>query len=77
MSTSALTSSRDNTPAAKLIIWSDGDFAFGDKELRRWQQTFADHETVIVKGAGHFVPSDAPDQFAAAIRRWYTRSGLQ
>lgn len=60
-----------------LIIWGDGDFAFGDKELRRWQETFTDHETVIVSGAGHFVPSDAPDQFAAAIRRWHTRAGSQ
>lgn len=57
-----------------LIIWGDGDFAFGDKELRRWQQTFTNRETVIVKGAGHFVPSDAPDQFAAAIRHWHSRS---
>ncbi len=58
-----------------LIIWGDGDFAFGSKELRRWERTFADHETVIVKGAGHFVPSDAPEQFAAAIRRWHGPSG--
>ncbi len=60
-----------------LIIWGDGDFAFGDKELRRWQQTFTDHETVIVSGAGHFVPSDAPEQFAAAIRRWHSRAESQ
>ncbi|OBJ73291.1 alpha/beta fold hydrolase [Mycobacterium sp. 1274756.6] len=58
-----------------LIIWGDGDFAFGNKELRRWQDTFTDHETVIVSGAGHFVPSDAPEQFAAAIRRWHIRTG--
>lgn len=58
-----------------LIVWGDGDFAFGDKELQRWQQTFTDHETVIVRGAGHFVPSDAPEQFAAAIRLWHTRAG--
>ncbi len=56
-----------------LIIWGDGDFALGEKELRRWQQTFTDHDTVVIEGAGHFVPSDAPEQFAAAIRRWYTR----
>ena len=60
-----------------LIIWGDGDFAFGDKDLRRWQETFTDHETVIVSGAGHFVPSDAPEQFAAAILRWHTRAGSQ
>ena len=60
-----------------LIIWGDGDFAFGDKDLRRWQETFTDHETVIGSGAGHFVPSDAPEQFAAAILRWHTRAGSQ
>lgn len=54
-----------------LIIWGDGDFAFGDKELRQWEQTLTDHQTVIVNGAGHFVPSDAPEQFAAAIRNWH------
>ncbi|MGV0646087.1 alpha/beta fold hydrolase [Mycolicibacterium sp. XJ2546] len=54
-----------------LIIWADVDIAFGDNELRRWESTFTDHHTVIVEGAGHFVPSDAPEQFAAAIRDWY------
>lgn len=58
-----------------LIIWGDADFAFGQNELQRWQQAFPDHETVIVKGAGHFVPSDAPERFAAAIRHWHTRPG--
>ncbi|CDO06232.1 alpha/beta hydrolase [Mycolicibacterium cosmeticum] len=53
-----------------LIVWGDSDFAFGDKELQKWQGIFADHQTVVVKGAGHFVPSDAPDQFASAIRHW-------
>lgn len=57
-----------------LIIWGDADFAFGNKELRRWQEILTDQQTVIINGAGHFVPSDAPDQFAAAIRRWHTSS---
>ncbi|MGB8405704.1 MAG: alpha/beta fold hydrolase [Mycobacterium sp.] len=56
-----------------LIVWGDADFAFGTKELRRWEQTFTDHHTVIISGAGHFVPSDAPDQFAAALRDWLTQ----
>jgi haloalkane dehalogenase len=55
-----------------LIIWGDADFAFGNNELRRWERTFPDHRTVVVKGAGHFVPSDAPDRFAAAIREWHS-----
>ncbi|WP_337360489.1 alpha/beta fold hydrolase, partial [Mycolicibacterium insubricum] len=54
-----------------LIVWGDADFAFGDDELRRWQQILTDHRTVIVDGAGHFVPSDAPEQFGAAIRSWH------
>lgn len=55
-----------------LVIWGDADFAFGDKELRQWEQTLTNRQTVIVNGAGHFVPSDAPDQFAAAIRNWHS-----
>jgi haloalkane dehalogenase len=58
-----------------LIVWGDADFAFRAKERQRWGQVFADHHTVIVEGAGHFVQSDAPDQFAAAIREWWSRSG--
>ncbi len=54
-----------------LIIWGDGDIAFGDEELRRWESILADHQTVVVEGAGHFVQSDAPARFAAAIRDWY------
>lgn len=60
-----------------LIIWGDADFAFGDKELQRWQRALSDHQTVIVKGAGHFVPSDAPEQFAAAIRNWHVAAGAE
>jgi haloalkane dehalogenase len=58
-----------------LIVWGDADFAFRAKERQRWEQVFADHHTVIVDGAGHFVQSDAPDQFAAAIREWRSRPG--
>ncbi|MDH6194089.1 haloalkane dehalogenase [Mycobacterium frederiksbergense] len=57
-----------------LIIWGDADFAFGNTELQRWEQTFTDHQTVVIKGAGHFVPSDAPEQFAAAVRDWHRSS---
>jgi haloalkane dehalogenase len=57
-----------------LIIWGDADFAFGNAELQRWEETFTDHQTVVIKGAGHFVPSDAPEQFATAIRNWHRSS---
>ena len=58
-----------------LIIWGDADIAFGGNELRRWEQTFTDHHTVIVEGASHFVQSDAPEQFTAAIRDWHAPTG--
>ena len=57
-----------------LIVWGDADIAFGSKELRRWEQIFTDHHTVIVEGAGHFVQSDAPHRFASAIREWHKAS---
>ncbi|ANE83030.1 alpha/beta hydrolase [Mycobacterium adipatum] len=53
-----------------LIIWGTGDIAFGDRELTRWKDTFSDHRVELVAGAGHFVQSDAPHAFAAAIRDW-------
>ncbi|WP_227997767.1 alpha/beta fold hydrolase [Nocardia australiensis] len=56
-----------------LIIWGNADVVFGDKERRRWEQLFPDHHTVIIEGGGHFVQSDAPDRFAAAIRDWRMR----
>ncbi|ORB02212.1 alpha/beta hydrolase [Mycolicibacter minnesotensis] len=54
-----------------LIVWGDADFAFGDDELRQWEATLTNRQTVIISGAGHFVPSDAPERFAAAIRDWH------
>ncbi|WP_433520244.1 alpha/beta fold hydrolase [Nocardia pseudovaccinii] len=56
-----------------LIIWGNADVVFGDNERRRWEQLFSDHHTVIVDGGGHFVQSDAPEKFAAAIRDWRSK----
>jgi pimeloyl-ACP methyl ester carboxylesterase len=54
---------------AERPAWVDGKlFPFES----RFVDTFTDHQAVIVKGAGHFVPSDAPEQFAAAVLSWYT-----
>ena len=59
-----------------LIVWGDADVAFRAGKRQRWEQVFADHHTVIVEGAGHFVQSDAPDRFAAAIRDWRFTPGV-
>lgn len=53
-----------------LIVWGDAQFAFRPQERERLETTFPDHKTVIVKGAGLYVESDAPEEFVAAIRDW-------
>jgi len=56
-----------------LIIWGDADIAFRPQERERLEREFPDHQTVIVKGAGLYVESDAPDEFVAAFRGWSAR----
>lgn len=51
-----------------LIIWGGADIAFRAQERARLEATFPDHTTVLVEGAGTYVESDAPDEFASAIR---------
>jgi haloalkane dehalogenase len=53
-----------------LILWPDRDVAFGKAERERWERTFPDHRTLILRGAGHFFPEDAPTEAVAAIRAW-------
>ncbi len=53
-----------------LILWADRDIAFREQERRRWEQVLPLHTTRIVRGAGHYLQSDAPLEFAAAVREW-------
>jgi len=53
-----------------LIVWGDRDFAFRDKERKRFESLFERHRTVILSGAGHFIQEDAPEEIARAIRNW-------
>ncbi|MGO9974103.1 MAG: alpha/beta fold hydrolase [Solirubrobacteraceae bacterium] len=53
-----------------LILWGDKDDAFETPELARWQQLLPGASTVMLEGVGHFAASEAPAQFAAAIREW-------
>jgi haloalkane dehalogenase len=50
-----------------LIVWGDKDDAFQAPELARWQELLPGAKTVVVEGVGHFAPSEAPAEFAAAI----------
>lgn len=56
-----------------LIVWADADMAFGDRDRERLEAAFPDHTTVVVRGAGHFVQSDAADEMSQAIREWPDR----
>jgi haloalkane dehalogenase len=56
-----------------LILWPTRDQAFGDGERERWESTFADHRTVVLEGAGHYIGEDAPGEIVAALRHWTGR----
>lgn len=51
-----------------LIVWGGADRVFRPRERERLEATFPDHRTVIVEDAGLYVESDAPEEFAGAIR---------
>lgn len=55
-----------------LIVWGDRDVAFRSPELQRFEQLFPRHRSVILRGAGHFIQEDAPDEIATAIRSWWS-----
>lgn len=54
-----------------LVVWADGDIAFRERERRQWERRLPNHTTVILEGVGHYLQSDAPDEVAEAIRRWW------
>lgn len=53
-----------------LIVWADRDIAFRHAERQRWEALLPHHTTVALEGVGHYLQSDAPDEFADAIARW-------
>lgn len=58
---------------AALLVWADADIAFRTKELHRWETLMNRHHTVVLPGAGHFLQSDAPTDFANAITTWWSQ----
>jgi len=57
-----------------LILWGDRDFAFRERERRRFETLFPVHRTVVLSGAGHFIQEDAPEEIADAIKNWWDES---
>ena len=54
-----------------LIIWADEDPIFTDKYRQRCETMFPNHSTTVLHGIGHFLQSDAPDEFCKAIENWW------
>jgi haloalkane dehalogenase len=54
-----------------LIVWGDKDQAFRRPQRLRWERTFPNHRTEILRGASHYIQEDAPDEIVAAIKEWW------
>ncbi|NNH06002.1 alpha/beta fold hydrolase [Cellulomonas fimi] len=61
----------DLADVPSLLLWADRDIAFREAELARWRAELPHADLVRLPGTGHFVPSDAPADVAAAIRAWH------
>jgi haloalkane dehalogenase len=58
-----------------LVVWGDKDQAFREPQRLRWERTFPNHRTVILRGASHYIQEDAPDEIVAAIKEWWPTTG--
>jgi haloalkane dehalogenase len=54
-----------------LIVWGDRDQGFKEPQRLRWERTFPNHKTVILRGASHYIQEDAPEDIVAAIKQWW------
>jgi haloalkane dehalogenase len=51
-----------------LIVWGAKDGGFRPADRERFERTFANHRTVILETAKHFIQEDEPARVAAEIR---------
>lgn len=54
-----------------LLLWGDADIAFRAKELAHFERLFDSVQVQVLKGAGHFIQEEAPDEMVQAIRAWW------
>jgi len=52
--------SANASSAQRPAVWPTKDVALREPEPRRWEQTFPNHRTVILEGAGHYIQEDSP-----------------
>ncbi|MGH7822645.1 MAG: alpha/beta fold hydrolase, partial [Candidatus Binatia bacterium] len=58
-----------------LLVWGDRDPVFRTDVRERWERLFERRHTVILPGAGHFTPEEAPEEIVSAIRDWRGLAG--
>ena len=54
-----------------LILWGDRDTAFRDAQRKRFERSFPNHHTRILKGARHFIQEEAPEQICEELSAFY------
>jgi haloalkane dehalogenase len=54
-----------------LIVWGEKDPGFKEPLRLRWERTFPNHRTHILRGASHYIQEDAPDEIVTAIKDWW------
>jgi haloalkane dehalogenase len=54
-----------------LIVWGDKDPGFKERHRLRWERTFSNHRTVVLRGASHYIQEDAPEEIVTAIKDWW------
>lgn len=59
-----------------LILWGDADIAFRAKERERFEARFPRHRTHVLRGAGHFVWDDAPEEVLEVFEDWWPSTVL-
>jgi haloalkane dehalogenase len=54
-----------------LIVWGEKDPGFKERHRLRWEHTFPNHRTHILRGASHYIQEDAPEEIVTAIKDWW------
>lgn len=53
-----------------LLPWGDSDPVFSDSDRDRMAALLPRAQVHVLRGAGHFIQEDAPEEIAAAVRAW-------
>ena len=61
-----------------LLVFGEADrFTTPKQSMPRFEQSFPNHESVLIEGAGHFFPESEPDALTNAIRAWLNKTASE